>query len=180
MSERREGAHLLAVAMLAVGAMLAVVVVLMVLRLGDRVESTEAEMRDLAAAYEKARERQPGLPPAEDIVEGVELPPSVQGERGPAGRDGRDAVAVDGIDGRDGADGFTPPCYFLPTQCVGADGRDGVDGTDGRDGADGADSTVPGPKGDQGDPGAPCPEGYSWQPDTLKGDEVLVCTKDAP
>jgi len=79
-----------------------------------------------------------------------------QGDRGPAGRDGRDAVA---LDGRDGRDGMTPPCFFAPTQCVGAPGKDG------------ADSTVPGPKGDKGDPGAdstvpgpPGPPGADGQP----------------
>lgn len=116
--------------------------------------------------------------------------PGNDGGSGPAGRDGRDgrdAVAVDGIDGRDG---LTPPCYFTPTQCVGAPGQDG------RDGQDGADSTVPGPKGDpgadstvpgpQGEPGPP-PASFSFtwantnyvctDPD---GDGNYTCEDDKP
>lgn len=96
-----------------------------------------------------------------------------RGERGERGRPGRD--------GRDGVDGITPACWFLPSQCVGPagrDGKDGLNGTNGVDGTDGKDGTN-GVDGKDGQPGPSCPAGYSLQPSTIRGDDVLVCTRDA-
>lgn len=138
-------------------------------------EELRGENRDLHAVVGALSAQVEGLG-GEPLVDAPPLQ-GIEGERGAEGRDGRD-----GRNGIDGGPGLTPPCYFAPTQCVGAPGRDGIDGQDGTDGVDGADSTVPGPKGDKGDPGpagTPCPEGYSWQTDTLRGDDVVVCTRDA-
>lgn len=96
-----------------------------------------------------------------------------RGERGERGRPGRD--------GRDGVDGITPACVFLPGECVGPAGPAGPQGAAGVDGQDGTDGVAgaPGPAGPQGPPGSSCPDGYSLQPDTLRGNDVMVCTKDA-
>lgn len=96
--------------------------------------------------------------------------------RGEDGKDGRD--------GRPGLDGITPACWFLESQCVGAQGEPGVtpdcwfteSKCVGPPGPPGADSTVEGPPGPPGPAGASCPPGYTFQPDTIKGDDVMVCT----
>lgn len=102
------------------------------------------------------------------------------GPRGPAGRDGDD-----GRDGRDGRDGITPACWFEATQCRGVAGAPGPAGVDGRDGVDGMDGASgvpgpPGPAGASGPPGPTCPAGYSLQPDRIRGEDVMVCTRDDP
>lgn len=61
---------------------------------------------------------------------------------------------VPGATGATGAAGMTPPCYFEPTQCRGADGAPGKDGTPGQDGAPGKDG-APGQDGAPGKDGAP-------------------------
>lgn len=120
----------------------------------------------------------------------VDLPPGEPGDRGPQGEPGED--------------GRTPACWFTAGQCQGAQGPagatgaagpmgpagpigpPGVNGTDGVDGAPGpsgppgpqGEPGLPGPPGPQGEPGPSCPVGYSLQPDTVRGDEVLLCTLD--
>ena len=153
MSDRRVGA-----AVFAGGVLLAALIVVMVLRLGDRIERTDAEMRDLAAAYEAAREQQPSLPTADEIIDGIEVPPGVKGDRGPAGRDGRD--------GQDGEDGITPDCYFTTLRCVGEPGPVGPAGEPGPVGATGeaGPQGEPGPAGAQGEPGPAGPQGEPGPP----------------
>ena len=150
MSDRRVGA-----ALFAAGVLLAALIVMMVLRLGDRIEQTDAEMRDLAAAYEAAREQQPSLPTADEIIDGIEVPPGVKGDRGPAGRDGRD-----------GRDGITPDCYFTPLRCVGEPGPVGPAGPAGPQGEQGerGPQGEPGPAGAQGEPGPAGPAGEPGPP----------------
>lgn len=94
------------------------------------------------------------------------------GERGPRGDTGEQ-----GEPGQIGPQG--PPG---PVGSQGPAGPAGADGVPGADGADGA----PGPAGPAGETGPPgpagpsCPEGYSLQPDVIRGDEVLLCTRDVP
>jgi hypothetical protein len=86
---------------------------------------------------------------------------------GPPGDPGTPGAA-----GPTGAAGTTPPCLFLPSQCVGPPGPPGPPGRDGADstvpGPPGADSTVPGPQGPPGRDGAdstvPGPQGPPGPP----------------
>lgn len=127
------------------------------LGLVNDLEDLNNDVANLSAAYESAREDDPTLPPAEEVID---EPAPRDGIDGRDGRDGRD-----GVDGRDGQ---SPPCLLLITRCVGATGPPGRPPTDaevyaqvlayltanppppGEDGADGSDSTVPGPQGPQG------------------------------
>lgn len=72
----------------------------------------------------------------------------IDGQPGTNGTDGKPGAV-----GAPGAPGLTPPCYFEPAQCRGADGADGRDGRD-------------------GDPGPTCPSGSSLQPVTFDGGQT--------
>jgi hypothetical protein len=92
------------------------------------------------------------------------------GERGPAGRDGLDGR--DGIDGVDGLPGAVGPAG--PAGETGATGATGDPGPQGEPGPMGPQ----GPAGPQGEPGTTCPSGYALQPDTIHGEDVLICTRN--
>lgn len=64
--------------------------------------------------------------------------------------------------GLPGKDGTSPPCLQTDLHCQGKDGADGQNGHDGKDGKDGA-------------AGPSCPDGYSLQPETVNGNQALVC-----
>ncbi len=166
----------LAIILGALMAVFAALAVRVVLDLTSDVDSLQSDVSSLAVAYEDAREDDPELPPAEEIVE---TPVSlVPGEPGRDGEDGRD-----GVDGEDGVDGQSPECLLTITRCVGATGAQGEQGpagANGVDGVDGQDSTVPGPTGPQGPPGPPtdCEPAHHWTTVQIQGDDYRACVHD--
>ena len=164
-----------------------------VLVVGLLLGSAMASIWQLRQDFEQAQEDRDAL--RAQVVDLGETPvaPGPAGETGDQGPPG--PRGEPGRDGRDGRDGESPPCLLLPSQCVGPAGPQGPAGEDGADGQDGAPGEQgpagpagepgpagpegpQGPAGPQGEPGPSCPEGYSLQPDLLRGEEVLVCTRD--
>lgn len=102
-------------------------------------------------------------PPGEPGSPGEQGPEGEKGERGEPGRDAKpltdEQIAV----------AFRA---FMADRPL-ARGPAGEDGQDGADGAPGPQ----GPAGTQGPAGPSCPTGYTLQPDTLRGDDVLICKR---
>lgn len=161
-----------------------------VLVVGLLLGSAMASIWQLRHDFEQAQEDRAAL--RAQVLDLGETPvaPGPAGERGDEGPPGPQGER--GRDGRDGVDGESPACLFEPGRCVGPAGPAGPQGPAGRDGVDGQDGTPgepgpageqgpagpAGPQGPQGEPGPDCPDGYSLQPDLLRGEEVLVCTRD--
>lgn len=89
---------------LVIGLALCALVVVLVRTMEKRLGSAEDQVRDLSLAYQAVSEgTDVEVPTAEEIIQGIKLPPGIPGE--------------DGRDGRDGRDGITPACVFEPLQC---------------------------------------------------------------
>jgi hypothetical protein len=109
-------------------------------------------------------------PPQQIIEQGQAGPPGAQGAVGPAG--------LPGPPGPSGASGVPGPSG--PSGPAGPSGAQGATGASGAPGADGA-TGAPGPPGPSGAPGAAgspgpaCPTGYTLAPETIHGNNALVC-----
>lgn len=151
-----------------VGGVLLGAVVGEVIDLGRSLDQANRERAVMAADVETLRDQVRELGGIPDVgPAGERGAEGDRGARGPAGRDGRD-----GVDGEPGPAG--------PAGAQGADGSDGQDGVDGAPGATGPQGE-PGPAGPQGEPGpagASCPDGFHFEADTIRGDDVMVCTSD--
>lgn len=165
----RPGAFLWIVGML-VTALLIGLAVSSFLDLRSDFEQANDEAASRADDVEALRSQLIALGETPDVETPARGETGEQGERGPQGIAGRDGAA-----GPAGPVGATGP--------AGEQGPAGPEGPAGPAGADGAagvpgEPGPPGPAGPQGPAGPNCPSGYSLQPDTIRGDEVLLCTRD--
>lgn len=129
---------------------------------GAQLDATAAQALDLAGLVREACVS--GAVPVEVCQAGAKVEADPVPEVGPPGTPGaRGDPGLPGLPGDPGSPGLTPPCYFEPGQCRGADGLPGPVGPVGPPGPPGADSTVPGPVGPTGPAGenstVPGPQG---------------------
>lgn len=127
---------------------------------------TTAEVTQAVSAYLRANPPQPGRPPSEaEIIAAVATycaDNTCDGPPGPPGPAGADS-AVPGPAGPAGPAGPGPSDEQVAAAVTAyCDARNGCTG----------------PQGPQGEPGPSCPEGYSLQPSTVRGDDVVVCTRE--
>jgi Collagen triple helix repeat (20 copies) len=117
----------------------------------QQLDATAAQALDLAGLVREACVS--GAVPVEVCQAGAKVEAKPVPEVGPPGTPGAQGdpgvPGLPGQQGEPGTSGLTPPCYFEPGQCRGADGAPGPVGPVG----------PPGPQGEQGPAGPAGPQG---------------------